>query len=177
MRILASVVLFLGTIGLAPDAAAQRHRDDAVECTSRDYRFTRCGVNWYDARLLQQTSDSRCTRGRTWGVDRVGLWVDKGCGGVFGPAGALGGRDYGRDHGRDWRPGRDWDGDFRIRCASHDYRYNFCAADVGGGGRVYVSANISNAACIEGRNWGWNRAGVWVNGGCEAEFVIERRWR
>jgi hypothetical protein len=40
-----------------------------------------------------------------------------------------------------------------------------------------VARQISNSACVEGRNWGWNRAGVWVSEGCAAEFTIDRRWR
>jgi hypothetical protein len=52
-----------------------------------------------------------------------------------------------------------------------------CQVDTGRGSRVYVSRQISKTSCIEGRTWGWNRAGVWVDGGCEAIFTIDRRWR
>ncbi|MBO8042123.1 DUF3011 domain-containing protein, partial [Pseudomonas aeruginosa] len=30
----------------------------------------------------------------------------------------------------------------------------------------------SVTACIEDRNWGWDRRGVWVSDGCRAEFRV-----
>ena len=77
----------------------------------------------------------------------------------------------------EWRPGPGWDRDIDIRCASGGFNYNMCQVDTGRGSRVYVSRQISKTSCIEGRTWGWNRAGVWVDGGCEAIFTIDRRWR
>jgi hypothetical protein len=56
---------------------------ETIECRSSGYAFTRCDVEWSEARLIEQLSDSECIEGRTWGVDRHGLWVDKGCGGRF----------------------------------------------------------------------------------------------
>lgn len=177
-RLVAVVVFLAGMMSVAPMVAAQGYRDDSVQCESRDYRFTRCRIDgWRDARLVRQTSGSQCVRGRTWGLDRSGLWVDAGCAGIFVEAGRGDGGRPGYGGGGDWRPGAGWDQDIRFRCASNDYNYNMCQVDVGRGGRVYISRQISNTSCIEGRNWGYNRAGVWVDGGCEAEFVVERRWR
>lgn len=179
-RLVVAGVILAGALGVAPAAQAQRGyydgRGEQVECSSRDYRFTRCSVDWRDARLLRQTSSSQCIRGRTWGVDRSGLWVDNGCAGVFAEAGR-GYDDRPGYGGGNWRPGPDWDQDIRFRCASRDFRYNMCQVDVGRGGRVYIDRQISDTRCVEGRNWGFNRAGVWVDGGCEADFVVERRWR
>ncbi len=180
-RLVAVAVFLVGMLSVVAALAQggyydNRGRDDSVQCESRDYRFNRCRTDgWRDARLVRQTSGSQCIRGRTWGVDRSGLWVDAGCSGVF--VEARGGDDRPGYGGGGWRPGNDWDQDIRFRCASNDYNYNMCQVDVGRGGRVYISRQISNTACIEGRNWGYNRAGVWVDGGCEAEFVVERRWR
>jgi len=181
-RFVAAVVVVVGMFTVTPAAQAQRGDRDSIECTSSDYRFTRCGTDWRDARLVRQTSGSECIRGRSWGLDRNGLWVDKGCAGVFVEAGR-GGGDHGGGGGGDhgggggWRPPSDWDQDIRVRCASRDYSYNMCQVDVGRGGRVYVERQISGTSCDEGRNWGYNRAGVWVDGGCEAVFTVERRWR
>lgn len=144
---------------------------DSVRCESRDYRFTRCDVNWRGADLIRQLSDSRCIEGRTWGFDRRGLWVDRGCSGVFVEAGRGGG-----NHGG-WRPGPGWDTDIRLTCESRDYRYRFCTVDIGPAGRVRIEQQISQSACIEGRTWGANRAGIWVSGGCAAVFQVNRRWR
>lgn len=190
MRPYLSLALLVSAFLVAPVGAAQARRDQ-VDCASKDFRMTRCDVPWHDAQLLRQSSDSRCTRGSTWGIDRQGLWVDKGCSGVFEEAGRR--DDYGRnDHGNDprgygqrdqesrdhdWHPGPNWDQDISFRCASQDFEYHFCQVDVGRGGRIYVQRQVSKSGCIEGQSWGYNRAGVWVNGGCEAQFVIERRWR
>jgi hypothetical protein len=149
---------------------------DAVDCESRNYSYIRCEVPWRDARLVRQISDTSCIRGRNWGIDRRGIWVDRGCGGRFVEAGRHHGGG-GPDYGGGWRPGPGWDSRFAVRCGSEDYRYNFCAVDLGGAGRAYVSRMFSSKSpCVEGRTWGWNRAGIWVDQGCDAEFTIDRRW-
>ncbi len=122
--------------------------------------------------MVRQTSSARCVRGQNWGVDRRGLWVDRGCGGIFVEAGR------GPGHGPGgWQPGPGWDTTLRLSCQSSDYRYWFCQVDIGPAGRVRIERQLSQAACIEGRSWGFNRAGVWVDRGCAATFVIDRRWR
>ncbi len=55
-----------------------------------------------------------------------------------------------------------------VRCESNDGRYRQCAINTNGG--VQLVRTLSSAACIEGRSWGSNRAGVWVSQGCRAEF-------
>ena len=142
---------------------------EAIECVSHNFAFTRCDVPWHDVRLVRQLSDTSCVRGQNWGLDKRGLWVDRGCAGRFVAVG------YG-GHG-DWHPGPGWDSRFAVSCGSEGYRYRFCAVDLGGSGRAYVDRQISGSACIEGRTWGWNRAGIWVDQGCEAVFTIDRRWR
>ena len=163
-------------VAFAPAPARADRYGSTIECASRDYGFTRCGVPWRDARLVEQTSDTRCVRGRSWGVDRGGLWVSAGCAGVFRRAGDYDSLDHDEDRGG-WRPGPGWDSRFGVHCSSENYSYEFCAVDVGRGGRVYLRRQLSNSPCIEGNTWGWNRAGVWVNGGCEGEFEVDRRWR
>jgi hypothetical protein len=58
-----------------------------VTCNSEDGRYRTCA--WDRGRgmpvLIEQTSDTPCVQGRTWGFDRrEGLWVDRGCRGRFG---------------------------------------------------------------------------------------------
>jgi len=151
--------------------------DDGVECSSEDFSRTRCSVPWRDARLVEQLSKTSCIRGRTWGIDRRGLWVDGGCAGIFEEAGGRRGSRKSGHGGGGWRPGPEWDSRFSITCESRDYRYHFCAVDVGSGGNVNLEDQISDSSCIEGRTWGWNRAGVWVKDGCGGYFEINRRWR
>jgi hypothetical protein len=146
---------------------------DAVDCRSQNYSFRRCPVPWRDARMVRQLSDTQCVRGMNWGMDRNGIWVDRGCAGRF----VAGGHSSRPGYGGGWYPPSGWDQRFQIRCDSNDYQYNFCAVDLGGGGRAYVERQISGSPCIEGQTWGWNRAGVWVVQGCAAVFTIDRRWR
>lgn len=167
----AGSVLMLPTAVAAPQYGGQGGRD-RVECESRDYRFTRCNVDWRSADLVRQLSEARCIEGRTWGIDRRGLWVDRGCAGVFVQRGRHDG-----NHQGGWRPGPDWDRQFRLTCSSQDYRYRMCQIDIGAGGAVRIVRQLSNTACIQGRTWGFNRAGIWVSGGCSGMFEIDRRWR
>ncbi|HEY0506323.1 MAG TPA: DUF3011 domain-containing protein [Lysobacter sp.] len=59
-----------------------------------------------------------------------------------------------------------------VRCDSNDNRYRQCAADTRGG--VRLLRQYSKSACTEGRTWGYDRGGVWVNDGCRAEFALGR---
>ncbi len=142
----------------------------AVDCRSSGYGQQRCPVPWRDARLIRQLSDTQCRRGQNWGIDRGGLWVDRGCAGRFVSADGPGG-------GGAWQPGPGWNRRFDFSCGSPQFQRYFCQVDVGGAGRVYLAQQTSKAACIEGRTWGWNRAGVWVDQGCGAVFTVDRRWR
>ena len=179
----AQVARALGPLSLAQYDNGGRRGGDTITCGSPGYKLARCSVPWRDAVLVRQTSDSSCVRGRSWGIDRGGIWVDKGCGGEFAEAGRGSRRDRrdngGRDQGNngDWRPGAGWDTAIRVRCASQGYHYNMCQVDTGRGSSVRVERQISNTRCEQGRTWGFNRAGIWVDGGCEAIFRVDRRWR
>lgn len=154
--------------GGGPGYGDPRGYGDSVECRSSNYAFQRCPVPWRDARLARQISNTQCVRGQNWGFDRQGLWVDRGCAGQF--VDASGG------YGGGWRPPQGWNHRFQFRCHSSGYNYSFCAVDLGRGGRAYLQRQESDSACIEGRTWGWNRAGVWVDQGCSGIFTIDRRW-
>jgi Protein of unknown function (DUF3011) len=176
-RLFAALLLFVLFLAPVSIVRAQGY-GDAVDCSSRNYAYTRCDVPWRDARIVRQLSDTQCVRGRNWGIDRRGLWVDGGCGGRFVASGRSGDRDRDRDDGGgSWRPGPGWDQRFAISCASENYQYNFCGADLGGGGRASLDRQTSGSSCIEGRTWGSNRAGIWVTQGCAGVFSIDRRWR
>ncbi len=175
----------------APAVHAQGR--DVVRCGSDDGRFQRCQVPWRDAEIIRQESNSPCTRGQAWGVDRGGLWVDRGCRGQFVEMGRGGYGGYRPPDGgyypppgyppagyrppdNGWRPGPDWDREIRVQCESTENRYQFCQVDVGGRGDVRMVRQLSGTRCEEGYNWGWNRAGVWVSKGCRGLFSISRRW-
>lgn len=131
-----------------------------VRCESRDGRWTHCPADTRGGvELVRQRSRSACIRGQTWGADRRGVWVSGGCRGEFraGGGGWHGGPDYGR-----------------FRCESNDGRARSCPLDVRG--EVRLVRQLSRAPCIEGRSWGQDRRGVWVDHGCRAEFEVAPRW-
>lgn len=66
--------------GIAPPVPAQA--DSYVTCSSRNYQRSWCPVySGGRAYLDRQYSDGRgpCIEGSTWGQDRRGIWVDRGC--------------------------------------------------------------------------------------------------
>lgn len=79
--------------GLVSTGRAGRDRDDrdrtdrdpnrpvqTVYCESGDMKRHWCseGIG-RQVTMIRQRSDSPCVQGRTWGVDRSGIWVDRGC--------------------------------------------------------------------------------------------------
>jgi hypothetical protein len=64
----------------------------------------------------------------------------------------------------------------RMRCSSVDYKYAFCRTDRPIE-RVRLARRYSKRACIQGRSWGWDRRGIWVNHGCDADFDFRMRDR
>lgn len=149
-------------------------RRDVVECRSRNYSREHCRVPWRDARIVRQLSDTPCRRGDNWGMGRHGIWVDRGCAAEFAEAG---GRHYRDRDDYGWRPPHGWNHRFRVGCESRNYQYRFCAVDLGRAGRARLHRQTSGSPCVEGRTWGWNRAGIWVTQGCAGIFTIDRRWR
>lgn len=57
-----------------------------------------------------------------------------------------------------------------VACSSDDGRRVYCAADTRNG--VTLSRQISGSPCTQGRTWGFDQRGIWVDRGCRAEFVV-----
>jgi hypothetical protein len=52
----------------------------SITCSSDDMRRHYCDADTRGGvRLLRQRSDADCRQGSTWGYDRRGIWVDRGC--------------------------------------------------------------------------------------------------
>jgi hypothetical protein len=60
-----------------------------IDCGSHNGGYGHCDVDtrYGRPRLIRQDSDARCQEGYSWGVDRDGIWVDKGCRGIFSVGG------------------------------------------------------------------------------------------
>jgi hypothetical protein len=59
-----------------------------------------------------------------------------------------------------------------VRCESYGTRPTFCAADTRRG--IRLAGDLSNGRCRIGQTWGYNARGIWVAGGCRADFVLDR---
>lgn len=144
-------------------AVAQLGPGNVIRCESNDGRTRECVVGYArDARLLRQLSRSACVEGGTWGVTRRAIWVSNGCRGEFAID----------DRGRDYDSGADGGGLRHVRCESDDGRWNRCDAPRG---RVELVRQLSRSACVRGQSWGSDGRGIWVSGGCRAEFRVEPR--
>lgn len=162
------------SLSVAPAVHAQAQR--VIRCESTNGKPNRCMVPWRDAQLVKQESKGACIRGQSWGIDRQGLWVDRGCRGQFAEAGYGGRPGNGPGNQTGWRPGPDWNRQIQLQCDSNGSRYSFCQVDLGAHGRARLIRQLSDTRCVEGRTWGWNRAGVWTDHGCRGVFVVDRRW-
>ena len=56
-----------------------------------------------------------------------------------------------------------------IRCESRDFAQAVCPV---AGRDVRIARQISRAPCVEGRTWGREARGIWVDQGCAAEFEV-----
>ncbi len=141
-----------------------------LRCASDDHRYRHCRADTSrGVTLKRQISGADCRKGYSWGYDRRGIWVDKGCDAVF-LLRHRGGPDY------DQRPGGGWGGHRgprRVRCASKEHRYRHCRARTGRG--VRLVEQLSGAECVRGISWGTDRRGIWVDKGCDAIFQIGGR--
>ena len=134
-----------------------------VTCASDDGRRHVCQVDTSrGVRMTNQRSGSPCVEGQTWGYNRRGIWVDRGCRADFflgngGPGFGTGGPPPQR---------------VIVSCSSDNGRRNFCPANTGRG--VQLTKQRSGSPCIQGQTWGYDRQRIWVDRGCRADFLIQR---
>jgi hypothetical protein len=131
-----------------------------IRCEARATGRTYCG----ERGVRYGVADNRnpnCLPGRTWGSDERGTWVSGNCDADFVRVGATGGSRS--------------DGAYRngigqvVHCTSSDYNYqrNYC----GDPRSSYTLGADRSRRCVEGRTWGTDQRGVWVSGGCDADFI------
>ena len=107
---------------------------------------------WRGARLVRQISKTPCLEQQTWGFDRRGIWVDKGCRGSFDAG------DRVASAGE------------RVTCASAAGKRVECPADIRYG--VRLVRQVSDSPCRENTSWGTTLRAIWVDAGCRGEFEI-----
>jgi hypothetical protein len=140
----------------APPALAQR----SISCSSDNGKRHYCDVDTRGGvSMVHQRSDAACEEGYSWGYDRRGIWVDHGCRADF----AVNSSEYGAPPSAPAER-------LTLTCASDDGKRHYCSADTLRGVRMFHQR--SGARCTEGYSWGFDRAGIWVDHGCRAEFRL-----
>ena len=85
------------------------------------------------------------------------------------PVGSMAQRRYGRYRDRDYD--RDRGNVQTVYCESGDNRRHWCSEGINARVRLIRQRK---GRCIEGRTWGVDRAGIWVDRGCRADFEVRR---
>ena len=62
-----------------------------------------------------------------------------------------------------------------IACESRHQRHEYCRVNTEN--NVRLRRQLSHNQCIEGRTWGYDRRGIWVDDGCRAVFEYGYRHR
>jgi hypothetical protein len=149
-----------------------------ISCSSDDGRRHYCTVDSGGrVRLQQQRGDSPCREGYSWGSDGKLIWVDHGCRADFAVEGGGGVErepDQNIPWGRNSYAGGPGTGGLNqvVSCSSDDNHRHYCPADTRGG--VQLQKQLSESACRQGRSWGYDRSGIWVDHGCRADFQLLR---
>jgi hypothetical protein len=153
------VLLVLGhsARSAATGVPAPQGPGQVITCSSNNMRRNYCAADVSaGVQLVQQRSDAPCVFNSTWGfVYGRGIWVDRGCRADF----VIAAPNWGG-----------WDNGYNIYCASDNGRRNICPTDTRGG--VQLTRKRSDAACVFGASWGYDRRGIWVDRGCRADFRI-----
>lgn len=146
---------------LAPAVLA----DSMVRCESDFKHRKECSFSERGRPVLShQLSKTACIEGQTWGRNgRNGVWVSNGCRADFVIVNRNNRNDDGYNNGNS-------NADQIITCRSNGGRLSRCAANTLYG--VQMNRQISNASCIEGKSWGYDADGIWVDRGCSADFML-----
>ncbi len=184
------LLLFLALMLSTPGGLAAQ-ADDApaqpaiVTCASAagGHDLQRCEADTSTGVLLQRSVGSaECVLGSNWGYDDQGVWVSGGCSGEFLVAGVpvqepetvqsaeapAAGAPAGLAAQSVDAPAQP----VIVTCtsAAGDPDAQRCEADTGTG--VLLQRSFGSAACVLGRNWGYDEQGVWVSEGCSGEFLV-----
>jgi hypothetical protein len=166
----------LGLVVAALLVFSARSLGQTISCSSDDGKRHYCSADSQGrVRLVQQRSESACREGYSWGSDNRGIWVDHGCRADFAIEGGRGASDRDRDrdgdrgyHGDNYASGQGQ----VVSCSSDDMHRHYCQADTHGG--VQLIKQHSDSSCQQGRSWGFDGRGIWVDHGCRADFQVGR---
>jgi hypothetical protein len=167
--LLAAFFVAFSSLHLAAQSGTTDRNGRQLTCASDDGGRHYCAADTrYGVRMLNQRSGSPCRQGYSWGYDRRGIWVDRGCRADF----VVMVQNSGFRPGPGYGPGVPPSGGGLITCSSDNGGRQYCAADTRGGVRLVKQR--SGSACTQGRTWGYDNRGVWVDRGCRADFQLGR---
>jgi Protein of unknown function (DUF3011) len=125
-------------------------------CESDNNRYRECRKpNSGYVQLVRNLSNQQYIEGRNWGQKSNTVWVSSGCRGEF------------RTRDGNWG-GNGSNNGYTVTCVS-DGRLRTCAWD-NRRGTPRLIERLSNNRCDQGRDWGYDSRGLWVDNGCRARF-------
>ena len=74
---------------------------------------------------------------------------------------------FGEEPATDTTPG------MRFRCETDSSQQRYCKVDTSDG--ITLVKQLSDVPCMQGRNWDYDRHGVWVSHRCGGEFVTGKQ--
>lgn len=150
----------LGSGGTGASSNDSTYGNRVLRCESKGGRWTHCpGSTDGGVELVQQLSKNPCMRNQSWGADKRGVWVSGGCRGEFQMISSSPRTSTAQQRRH------------VVKCESRDKRAIRCTVETGLG--VRLLKQLSRSECVEGRTWGYDANGVWVEDGCRAEFEID----
>lgn len=142
---------------LRPVEVAAEEEKGTVACSSKRNRRSFCSaVTLNGVQLVRQLSETSCAG--NWGYDADGIWVDRGCSALFNTS---------RVRATPTPTPLPRSGSV-VTCASATGERTSCPADTSTG--VKLQRQLSTSSCVG--HWGYDAGGIWVDGGCRAEFLI-----
>jgi len=108
---------------LAIPASVQAQERLRCESDGNGFRFCRAGIQRGDqVQLTRRLSKASCDRGRSWGLERGGIWVDRGCRAEFTLSRSYRSDSYGR--GAQYNGGAQYGSGSQYSGAPYQNRYN-----------------------------------------------------
>jgi len=151
----------VATIGFGVAAALALAFQARMTVESKDGKrnFKHFDIGAGHVHLIKALSSVPCIRGRSWGYDHNGIWVDHGCRAEF---------EIIADKSADWKV--DPEGRRRIKVESEKDRP--AEVHVVTDNWVRLVKQLSDRPCVENRTWGFTKDRVWVSDGCRAVFSV-----
>ena len=132
-----------------------------IVCQSNRNRYRECltGIRGRIELVHRLNNSSACVAGRSWGQREGMVWVSRGCRAQFASVN---------------RNNRGWyrDSNYSITCSSMNNTMTRCDWDSRYGNPRLIQ-QLSTQSCINGRNWGYDGRGIWVDNGCRARFSAD----